>query len=351
MLITDHELTRFTDDVQDADAIEAGAWDTPRYGRGDRLGSYHEVGPDTAQRALSLLDLSRPVRSFSLGETLYVGYPGWGERAYSQQLVVNGYQPSPDFEGVVLAAEASGRNRASTLEEVVSLSFNLGSKVNGLAHVGVGRVYYGGRRIDDLLATGGVTDLDTTEWGAPLVTRGYVIDVLSYLLESAPAGSPALAAAADGRAVLAGDHRITLEELLGAIERQSLPSFEPGDAIFLRTGWRRLLRTEPKRYLRGSPGVWLRETRWLASFRPAMVGTDSWCWGSTSSSVTQGNLAACHQELLVHEGVRIAESMALDELSAAGVDRFVLIHNPIRAEGAVSTNAAPTALANVEPGA
>ena len=61
----------------------------------------------------------------------------------------------------------------------------------------------------------------------------------------------------------------------------------------------------------------------------------------------QGAVAACHQELLVHHGIRIAESMALDDLCAAGVDRFVLIHNPIRAEGAVSTNAAPTALANV----
>ena len=136
-----HDLTMFTDDPPDADAIEAGAWDTPRYGRGDRRGSYHEVGPEAAARALAMLDLGRPVRSFSLGETLYAGYPGWGERAYSQRLVVNHAQPGSP-------------NRASTLEEVVSLSFNLGSKVNGLAHAGVGRVYYGGRRIDDLVAAG-----------------------------------------------------------------------------------------------------------------------------------------------------------------------------------------------------
>lgn len=328
-----HDLRSFTDEPPDADAIEVGAWDVPRYGSGDRRGSYHEVGPDAASRALAMLDLGRPVRSFSLGETLYAGYPGWGDRAYSQRLVVNREQPGSP-------------NRASTLEEVVSLSFNLGSKVNGLAHAGVGRVYYGGRRIDSLIAPGGVTDLDTTEWGPPLVTRGFVIDVLAHQLDTAPDG-PSVAVTADGQPVLAGDHRVTLEELLGAIERQSLPTFEPGDAIFLRTGWRRLLRSEPRRYLRGSPGVWLRETRWLASLRPALVGTDSWCWGSTSSAVMQGAVAACHQELLVHHGIRIAESMALDELCAAGVDRFVLIHNPIRAEGAVSTNAAPTALANV----
>jgi hypothetical protein len=46
-------------------------------------------------------------------------------------------------------------------------------------------------------------------------------------------------------------------------------------------------------------------------------------------------------------GIRIAEALQLDELAAAGVDRFVFCHSPLRAEGATASNAPPMAVANV----
>jgi kynurenine formamidase len=151
----------------------------------------------------------------------------------------------------------------------------------------------------------------------------------------------------DGRPVLDPARVVTRSDIERAIDHQCLPDPEPGDAIFLRTGWNRLLRTDPKRFITHSPGVWLEETRWLASLQPSVCGTDSWCWGTASAEIVAGQYGACHQELVVRHGIRIAEGWRFDELADANVGCFVLVHNPIRAEGAVSTIAPGTAIANV----
>ena len=335
----------FNDEPIDPDAVRAGAWDEPRDGRGDSLGTYREVTPAKTAAALAMLDLTQPVRTFSLGEVFFNGYPGFGRRSYAQQISIAGFDPGTGFGGEVRGREPFGPNQMSSLEERVQFSYNIGSKINGLAHSGVADVLYGGRRSAAVIADHGVTELDTTTWGPPLVTRGLVIDVLSAKLDSGHRSD--ITETIEGAPTLRGDYRITLEDLDDAISRQRLPSFEPGDALLVRTGWRRLIRSDPDRYLMGSPGVFLRETRWLASFRPAIVGTDSWCWGVNDRATIGGAHGACHQELLVHHGIRLGESINLDDLDRAGVDRFVFCHSPLRAEGAVSTNAPAMAIANV----
>ena len=65
------------DALPDRAAIAAGSWDEGPYGRGDTLGTYREVTPEKSARALALLDPGRPVATFTLGETLFSGYPGW----------------------------------------------------------------------------------------------------------------------------------------------------------------------------------------------------------------------------------------------------------------------------------
>jgi Putative cyclase len=307
---------------------------------GDTLGSYREVTPTSRAQALAALDVRRPIATFSLGETFFEGYPGWGTRTYRQRLAVAGWNPGPAFTGEVLEEQPRGPNRMTSLEERVELSFNLGSKLNGLGHAGIGDDYYGGRRLPDLVTDLGISELDTTTWGPPLLTRGIIIDVLTT------ADPSACELTLDGRPVLAPG-LVTRGDVERAMARQGLDEPSPGDAVLLRTGWGRLVRAEPARFLRGSPGVWLDETRWMASWRPALLGTDSWCWGTNASDVVAGSYGACHQELLVRRGIRIAEGWHLDELLDLGIDRFVLCHNPIRADGAVSTIAPAMAIANV----
>jgi Putative cyclase len=317
------------DDLFDPHAVEAGAWSPGPYGAGDRLGTYHEVGPEKYAAALSLLDLSRPLRTFDLGYRLYAGFPGYSGRRYEIQLEAG--------------TEPIGDNRLTHLEERVCLSMNLGAKINGLHHAGVGDMYYGDRRLPDLIAAKGVDDLDTPTWGPPLLTRGFLIDVVADKV--ARGDHSALTTTVDGRPSLGDHYRITVEDLESAIDRQDLPPFEPGDAILIFTGSSRHGFPGPG-MPKQNPGVWLREVRWLARFVPALLGSDTVVFGTDNRDVARGCAAAPHQELFIRFGIRLGETINLDELATAQVDRFAFCHNPFRGDGVVSSNTPAMAIGN-----
>ncbi|MFO0688654.1 MAG: cyclase family protein [Myxococcota bacterium] len=336
------------DALFDAAAVEAGAWSPGPYGPGDELGTYHEVTPVRRAAALAMLDLAAPIATFGLGDTLFEGYPAFGDRAYHQRLVVSGFVPDPPFAGETKRERPWGPNRMTSLEERVATSYNLGSKINGLLHCGVGSTFYGGRRAQDLVADHGVRALDTTTWGPPLVTRGLLLDVLG--LKQALGEEAALETTRDGSTVLRGGYRITVEDLEAARERQALPDFEPGDALLIRTGWIRLVRTDPDRYRAASPGPFLREARFLARTRPALVGIDSWMFATSDAAVAGRTVSPTLQLLLVRYGIRVGEGLNLEALAEAGVDRFVFCHSPLRADGATASSAPAMAIANLRRG-
>jgi hypothetical protein len=116
----------------------------------------------------------------------------------------------------------------------------------------------------------------------------------------------------------------------------------------LRTGWNNLVRTDSEKFLSGSPGPWLRETRWLASHRPALLAIDSWVWGTVDPEATKGFYNACHQELNMRFGIRFGEGFQFEELADSGADRFVLSHTPLRAHGATSSSAPALAIARLD---
>jgi kynurenine formamidase len=338
----------FDDAMFDVAAVESGAWAPGPYGPSDRLGTYNEVTPERSAAALRLLDLTAPVVTFNLGETLFNGFPAFGNRPYDQHLVVSGYTPHPPFDGEVLRSRPRGPNRLSSHEERVFTSYNLATKINGLHHCGIGTMFYNGLRGPDIARSWGTTELDIPGWGPPLCTRGLLIDVLGYLIDAGR--SEDLSEAPNGRPLLRNDYRITLEDLRSTADHQGLPPFEAGDALLIRTGWGQLIRTDPQRYLRYCPGPFLRECRWLATFRPAVVGDDTWAFETIDPAVRGDNLSPCHQELFLRCGIRIAESLQLEDLAAAGVDRFVFCHTPLLAEGATSSSAPPLAIANARRG-
>lgn len=339
----------FSDPVDDAafdpTAVEAGAWSPGPYGPGDVLGTYHEVTDAKRAAALALLDPVLPIRTFTLGDVLFDGYPAFGDRGLRQRLVVSGFVPAKPFAGVQQRERPWGPNRMSSLEERVETTWNLGSKINGLLHCGVGSSFYGGRKAEDLVSDHGVTVLDTTTWGPPLLTRGLLIDVLA--LKQAQGATRDLEPTRDGSSVLRGGYRLTVEDLEQAAARQRLPAFEPGDALLVRTGWVRLVRSDPERYRAASPGPYLREARWLARTRPALVGIDSWMFATSDADVAGRQVSPTLQLMLVRYGIRIGEGMLLEELAEAGVDRFVLCHDPLRVVGATASNAPATAIASV----
>jgi kynurenine formamidase len=333
----------FDDALFDVAAVENGAWAPGPYGPLDRRGSYNEATPERSAAALRLLDLNAPVLTFNLSETLFNGFPAFGTRRYDQRLVVSGYSPEAPFDGEILRSRPRGPNRLSSHEERVTTSYNLATKINGLHHCGVGTMFYNGLRGPDIARSWGTTQLDTPGWGPPLCTRGLLIDVLGFKLDAGPAAD--LNESPDGRPLLRDDYRITIDDLRHAIRHQGLPAFSPGDAVLIRTGWRHLIRTDPERYLRYCPGPFLAECRWLATFRPAVVGSDTWAFETIDPAVRGDNLSPCHQELFMRHGIRIAESLQLEDLAAARIDRFVFCHAPLLADGATSSSAPPMALA------
>jgi kynurenine formamidase len=135
------------------------------------------------------------------------------------------------------------------------------------------------------------------------------------------------------------------------MEYAGIRALRPGDAVLLRTGWPELLRERgPEDIARweatgGMPGIYLREARWLAQFRPAIIASDTWALEVLGNEVNANGAAfPVHQDLLMRYGIRIGESVVSDGLAADGVHEFVYVVTPQFAEGATAGNTPPMAL-------
>ncbi|MGH9246293.1 MAG: cyclase family protein [Acidimicrobiales bacterium] len=361
----------FDDEMFDVEAVLAGAWDdTAFYERGDQRGTFREVTPEKTNRALRVLIRGLPVMTYNLGELMFNGFPAIATsppRLYNQRLTVLGYEPPPDFEGVLQSPEPLGPNAISLHEErfkttetsaPYTATYQIATQLDNLNHIGVGPVFYGGHRGPDIAETWGTSALGGENMG-PIVTRGVLLDVLGLKLDQGE--FDVIEYARNGRPHLASTYRITLEDLEAAMRRGRIRRLEAGDVVLIRTGWNQLVNpkdpmghdpddpTHPGhpdhvKYLATEPGIYLRETRWLASHRPAIVGSDAWGLEVVGNPVSEDNLFPCHQELLTHFGIRIGEAMLTDQLAEDGVFEFVYLITPQFAQGATAGNTPPAAL-------
>ena len=330
----------FSDDPFDPEAVRAGIWFPGPYGEGDQLGTYNEVTPAKTAAALAHLDSSDPVVTYNLSETLFEGFPAISGRHYEQTLCITGW-PSPEgFEGVNARPEPIGPWGICSLEERVATTYNMGTKINGLHHVGINGVFYNGYRMDDIARTWGTTRLGSETQG-PIVTRGVLIDMLGYKLAEDAKDCQKLE---NGEHMLIDGYRITVEDIEAALQwEQLMTPIGPGDVVLFRTGWRQLIDVDPERYLTGKrPGPHLRECRYLAARRPAIIGMDSWKFGMWRETPLEDMLP--HQELPVKYGIRVGEAVPSDVLANDGVYDFVFCFSPQNARGAVSGSCPPIAL-------
>jgi kynurenine formamidase len=345
---------RFTDDLFDVEAVLDGAWDdTAFYRRGDQRGTLQEVTPRKTREALRVLDGAGPVVTYNLGELMFNGIPAFPSRPprlYNQRLLVHGYEPPPGFEGIFQSSTPLGPNRISFHEERFKVteqsgpytySYQLGTQLDSLNHIGVGPVYYGGRRGPEIAETWGTNRLGS-EHAGPIVTRGLLLDVLG--LKLAQGATNVLEAAPNGSPHLAATYRITLEDLEAAMRQARIRSIKRGDVVLIRTGWNHLLEPDAGKYLASEPGIYLREARWLASHRPAIVGADNWGLEVSGDEVSGANVFPVHQELIAHFGIRIGEGIVTDRLAEDRVFEFVYIVTPQFATGATAGNTPPCAL-------
>jgi kynurenine formamidase len=344
-----------------------------RYGPDDQRGTWNEVTPERTRQALRLLEGRGPVKTYNLGELVQDNFPayvGVPPRVSRQRLIVSGYQPRADFvpaasydprthpESGILASDTPlGPNAISFHEERFphSGTYQIATQLDNLGHVGVGEIYYNGFRGPDIATPRGLAKLGNEHLG-PLVTRGVVYDIVGLKLAQG-ASTDLFRSPVNGEWVLRDNYRITLTDMRDALRRQGVRREPgPGDVVLFRTGWTHLLNRagfddpgDPHnlRYITNEPGIYLREARYLASRRVAVVGSDTWGLEVTDPAVVGQNIFPVHQVLLTQHGVRIGEGIRTEELVADGVFEVVYIVTPQFHVGSTAGNTPPAALAAV----
>lgn len=322
-------------------AVENGSagWFPSIYGPDDQLGTLNEVTAEKTHEALSLIkrNKNRPPKTYNLGELMEPGINAFGSRVYEQSRV--GPNLGPTF---------AGNNHLVGVEERINTTYQIATQVDGLPHIGVRSVFYNGFTAADLMAGGpsGVAVLGQ-EHVDPFITRGILLDVLSTKL--AEGDTSALGEDLEGKPILANSYRITVEDLQDAMAFGNIKEITPGDVVIIRTGWSHLFGTDPStraRYIGAEPGIYLREARWLAQFRPAIVASDAPALEVLPAPAPWTGLQVfpVHQELLTHHGIRIGEAFNSEELAADRVYEFVFFYTPQRGKGATASNTAPAAL-------
>jgi kynurenine formamidase len=363
---------RFTDEMFDVEAVLNGAWDdTAFYHRGDQRGTLQEVTPRKTREALKVLHGGKPVVTYNLGELMFNGVPAFPStppRLYNQRLLILGYPPPPGYDGILQSPVPLGPNKLSAHEERFKVTeksspytytYQIATQLDNLNHIGVGPVYYGGHRGPDIAETWGTSKLGSEHMG-PIVTRGILLDVLE--LKLAQGASDDIETAPNGKPHLAATYRITVEDLEAAMRSARIKRIERGDVVLIRTGWNQLVEPHDpssphapddpahpghpghQKYLASEPGIYLREARWLASRRPAIVGADTWALEVLGDPVVGPNVFPVHQELLTHFGIRIGEGVVADHLAQDRIFEFVYIVTPQFALGATAGNTPPCAL-------
>jgi len=357
---------RFTDDIFDyADPRNLSDWAPSRYGADDQRGSFNEVTREKTAHALrSVLDRGHPVKTYNLGELMWNGFPAFvttPPRGYQQRMTLTGYPPPPGFlagGGFLTSIPGLGSNQLSVHEErfpavpgaPAGLTYQIGTQLDNLNHIGAGVFLYNGIRGPDILQAHGTAKLGSEHMG-PIVTRGVLLDILG--LKLARRDRDALGAPApNGKPVLRSNYRITLEDIHDALEWAGIRRIEPGDAVLFRTGWNQLLQGRtPAGIARwsgaeGLPGIYVAEGHFLGQCRPALVASDTWALEVLGSpDNVPGTAFPVHQDLIMRYGVRIGESVVLDELAQDRAYECVYMVTPQFAEGATCGNTPPAALA------
>jgi kynurenine formamidase len=185
----------------------------------------------------------------------------------------------------------------------------LGTHLDTLGHLQIGRRGYNGWSVEDLAGGAGLTRLGA-ETVPQIVTRGHLVDV-------APLGI--------------GD--VIGPDALDGVD------VEPGDAVLFHTGWGANW-DDADAYLAGEPGPGLELARRLASLGVALTGCDTWSYGPVPSDPP----FEVPQVLNAHHGVFIVENLDLAELAADGVREFALILTHPRLRGATGAWTSPIAL-------
>ena len=273
-------------------------WPSP-FGADDQLGMLNHVTDAKRREALALV---RDGRLYDLGRELHESIPVFPGRYFRQTLVTTAHHAN--------ANGGLGDNEVNWITEQVAGTMQLGTHLDALSHLQIGKRGYNGVTVGELAGTEGVRRLGVE--GVPqIVTRGHLVD------------------ASDAGHVIGID-------ALGGLEP------DPGDAVLFHTGWGEHW-DDPERYLSGEPGPGCDVAHWLAERGVALTGCDTWSYGPVPAE-DPARPFEVPQTLNVRHGVFVVENLDTAALAADGVREFALILTHPRLRGATGAWTSPIAL-------
>ncbi|HSF84724.1 MAG TPA: cyclase family protein [Acidimicrobiia bacterium] len=215
----------------------------------------------------------------------------------------------------------------SAANDLIVMGTHVGTHIDALAHVSHDGVLHGGR---DAAAAqvGGRFEESGVHTVAPFIGRGVLLDI----------------PAARGVDALPAGEEVTAADVADA--EASLPApIRQGDGVLIRTGWGANWEAGDA-YLgkeSGVPGPGPEAAGLLASKRPAFIGSDSIAFEHLPPGGGHAVLPV-HRILLVEHGINIVETLALEELAAAGHREFLLVLVPLPLVGATGSPVRPLAI-------
>jgi kynurenine formamidase len=287
-------------------------WPHAIWGPDDQAGATNWI---TQEKILEAVKLVRTGKVYELGHVYERDMPLIGNRSYTMSLVGYPTYGSPFSDGMVYQDDL-----------LCTEIGQVGTQLDGLGHAGLQMkmadgntkaVHYNGFTSDETYSPYGLLELGVENY-KPVITRGILIDIPGYKgLDTLPRG-----------------YEITLADVRGALERQRIDEagIQPGDAIFIRSGWSEFW-SDPEKILdaEGWPQASKQVGEWLVEKRISLVGED------LATSVF-------HIDLRVHHGIPLLEFMTFTELAKDEVYEFLFVLTPLRLKGSTGSPSRPLAI-------
>jgi len=284
-------------------------WYPSIWGADDQRGALNRL---TTEKVLGAESLIKTGKVYELGRVYEDVMPLFGTRHFSLRI--------PQMSGPL------GDNQVTWHEEIFSGEIGqIGTQFDGLAHIGIGDIYYNGLLQSEIAKAEGFVKLGVENVGA-IVTRGVLIDIVGY----------------KGVEHLEDKYEITADDLEGALRQQGI-TIGSGDVVLIHTGWGRLWITDNERYNESEPGIGLDAGKYLVDQEIVMVCADNWAI-EVVPNPNESISFPVHQLFLPQNGIYNLENIITEELAKDKVYEFAFIFTPLKLKGATGSPGSPIAI-------
>ena len=307
--------------------VSADEWFPSKWGADDTLGAVNEI---TADSVIAASKLVKTGKRYALGQEITRQTPAFGSRTIETFLVHNGALFGNAGEGV-------GTAKATGNDDWALLFFGVGTQIDGLGHVGINHHYYNGNYVGDFFHQAGTKKFSTSDI-PPIVSRGIVLDVVSFMKET----EPEKVLTRNGYEMLKPGIAVNKKEIIGTLARQGI-ALKHADVVILHTGYAAMAGIDAKQYMATQPGLGVEGARFIAEHNPVAIGGDTFGL-EVAPEETKGLVMAVHMELLPKRGIYILENIVTSELVADEAWEFMFVLGQARIKGTVQMIINPVAI-------